>query len=248
MTGSQRVEAGDGGVPVPNDWLLSVVSTVDPRPGLMPAFLSAIAEYAQARGLCIELVLVDDLAVLAGSAPSVPDTGGLLTVRVLPPAADGGHDVAVMRGVAASRGEALVCIDPDMAGNVPDIDRLLAAWRGGAELVYTWRCERADTSLPRRWLSTVFNALVRLFTRAPVHDINTPMFLGSARARAAALSDLSHPYALKLSMYFLFAGQFAEVPIRVRGAASGSNFSAAVLAGLFWRRVADMYRWWRWQR
>lgn len=224
---------------------LSIVTTCDPRQEVMPRFLAAIGEYAVRRRIPVELVVVDDLgafdAVPAGSWRACEP----VALRVLSGHPAGGQDLAVLKGILAAEGDVIVAIDPDMYANVADLDAMLSAWAGGADIVYAWRRIRRDTSVMRRLASWAFNAVIRTWTGARLHDINTPMFLASTATRSRLLSAPEGVQALKLSMYFRFVDTFTEIPIEVSGAAGGhrSNFSPRDLLRLFLLRVSAIHRW-----
>lgn len=193
---------------------LSIVATVDSRAGVMRDFLAAVGGYAASRAAATELILVDDLHVLAADALTPAGSNGL-AIKVLRNPHREGQFRAMLRGIAAASGDCVITIDPDMAANVIDIDRLLAAFHAGVELVLACRVGRADTVPSRRLASAVLNIGSRCLSGVPLRDINCPLRLFSPAAAQFLLSLEDRPHAFSLDMYDRFAGTLREIPVVV---------------------------------
>ena len=138
----------------------------------------------------------------------------------------------------------IVVIDPDMHENIPDIRRMLAKHEAGAQLVYTNRILRRDTSALRRGMSFLFNAVVRSVAGIEAHDINTPMASVTRQAASTLRALKGSVESYKFQMYFRFSRSFAEVDIAVSGRykEKRSNYDYAVLMSLFFRRIFELSR------
>jgi glycosyltransferase involved in cell wall biosynthesis len=85
-----------------------------------------------------------------------------------------GHHVAVLAGLAVSRGDAVVVMDGDLQDHPEDIPRLYAKLREGHEVVYGVK-ERKDESALRNLFSRTFVRLMKGLSDYDV-DFNTSMF------------------------------------------------------------------------
>lgn len=212
----------------------------------MAAFLAALHAWASRRPFAVELMVVDDLGV--GALDVLPASERVL-MRRLPGDPRGGQDLAVLSGIrAAPAADLVVAMDPDMAGNIGDLDALLDAYAHGCELVYTWRRARGDTGCIRVLASRAYNRALRAWTGANLHDINTPMFLLSPAVRDYLREAAVDTQALKLSTFFAFSARFAEVPIDVPARGDrASNYGLLALAQLCVTRLVAIRRWWKTQ-
>lgn len=223
---------------------LSIVATVDPESGLMTTFIQDVIAFAEEEGRAMELLLVDDFAALSSSffdAFRLPEN---LCARIVDNPRGGGQGGALVSGILLSRGDIIVVIDPDMHENIPDIRRMLAQHEAGAQLVYTNRILRGDTSVLRRAMSFLFNAVVRKVAGIQAHDINTPMASVTSRAAKTLGSLKGSVESYKFQMYFKFSKNFAEVDISVSGRykKKRSNYDYSVLVSLFFRRIFELSR------
>ena len=216
---------------------LAIVTTVHPCAGTMQAFLAAAAAWAATQPGEVELILVDDLGAGAElAAQARPPLPGL---RVLRDRQGIGQYRAMLHGIAQVQGKCVVTLDPDMAGNLADIEQLLARHAQGYELVLTWRVQRHDTPWPRRLASQLLNRLTRSIAGIPLHDINSPMRLFSPAAAQALLEMQEDHETFSLQMYRRFADRVAEVAIHVAAPAHTrkSSYRPVLLLGLFLRQL-----------
>lgn len=72
-----------------------------------------------------------------------------------------GKEAALLAGLQASRGDAVVTIDADLQHPPALIPQMLEAWRQGARLVHAVKRRRDTDSAWARWRARRFNALVK---------------------------------------------------------------------------------------
>lgn len=124
----------------------------------------------------VEIVYVDD-----GSSDRSPDL--LKQLRIACPAVsvvrfsrNFGKEQAVTAGLQLARGEAVIVMDADLQHPPEMIPAMLAAWRGGADVVNMRRRSRADESwLKRRAARGFYRAINRL------SDVPIPEDVGDFR-------------------------------------------------------------------
>lgn len=108
-----------------------------------------------------EIVVVDDgsrdetFAVVRRLSQADPRIRGVRLSRNF------GKEAALLAGLQASRGDAVVTIDADLQHPPALIPQMLAAWRQGARLVHAVK-RRRDTDSPwARWRARWFNGLIK---------------------------------------------------------------------------------------
>lgn len=233
-------------IPAPGQHLstrLSVVTTADRHLAHNEALIERLHTLAITLGHDIELIIVDDLKVLSGNATPIPPRSSPLEVSVIQPELRLGQLHAMLQGIAQAKGDVIITIDPDMHDNVPDITRLLDLHYTGMEVIYTWRTDRMDTPRPRRYLSRLYNWLLRTLFGVLLHDINTPMTLLSRRAVEALLATPGDVGLHKLYLYHLFSQSFTEMPISVgRSVIKPSNYSYLSLIRLGFYQLISIFK------
>jgi glycosyltransferase involved in cell wall biosynthesis len=81
-----------------------------------------------------------------------------------------GHQAALIAGIDASTGDAVVMLDSDMQHPPSLIPTLVQHWKSGADIVQTLRQDGSNISAGKRWSSALF---YRLFTRFSKIQINS---------------------------------------------------------------------------
>ena len=116
-----------------------------------------------------ELILVDDGSDDSTWARVEALSEGSGTIRGLSLARNFGKEAAVLAGLEASRGRAVLVIDGDGQHPPEQIPRFIEAWQSGADLVEGIKTSRADQSWMSRLASRLFN---RAFSALTGVDLN----------------------------------------------------------------------------
>jgi glycosyltransferase involved in cell wall biosynthesis len=149
---------------------LSVVAPCFRESEGVSAFVEAIAPVLSACAASWEVILVDD--------GSDDDTWNVIErvvaehsgeVRGLRLSRNFGKEAALIAGLEASRGAAVITIDADLQHPVGVIPEMVELWRGGAQVVDGVKRTRTGQSAIHRAVSTVFNVV---FTRLTAVDLN----------------------------------------------------------------------------
>lgn len=123
--------------------------------GLLERLLPVLDELGES----YEIVLVDDGSRdrtwerVGAAAHRHPGVRGIRLLRNF------GHQGALLAGLEAARGEALITMDGDLQHPPELIPEMVAAWRGGARTVQTRRLDSEDTGVFKRWSSRAFYAV-----------------------------------------------------------------------------------------
>jgi dolichol-phosphate mannosyltransferase len=163
--GDRRYGPGVDRASVPHATDSALVSVVVPVYG-NAADLRALYARLSAVALALvplrsEFVFVDDgsadesFELLAGLASEDP------RVRVLGLSRNFGSNAAILAGLGQASGDAVTTLAADLQDPPELLPELLAAWRGGAQVVLAARRKREDP-LPGKLLAAVFNRLFRL--------------------------------------------------------------------------------------
>lgn len=120
---------------------------------------------AALKGLCHEIVLVDD----GSTDATLANVRHSPEVRVLEFEHNAGQSAAMYAGIHAAEGDVIVLLDGDLQNDPADIHRLLAEIEKGADLVCGYRAKRQD-NLSKKISSRVANAIRSRFTGDGVRD------------------------------------------------------------------------------
>jgi glycosyltransferase involved in cell wall biosynthesis len=149
---------------------LSIVVPVYNEEANLESLVHRIVGAIQPLGIPFEVIIVDDGSTdrtLALLRELLPDTPELVVVGLR---RNFGQTLALQAGFDRARGDVIVTMDGDLQNDPADIPRLLEPLARGADVVSGWRKSRKDMLLLRKIPSWVANRLIRLVTRAPIHD------------------------------------------------------------------------------
>jgi glycosyltransferase involved in cell wall biosynthesis len=118
-----------------------------------------------------EVVYVDDGSTDGTYSTLVRLHAAHENVRVVRLRRNLGKAAALDAGFAEATGDIVVTIDGDLQDDPSEIPRLLAKLDEGFDLVCGWKTHRRDR-LSRRLPSRLFNAVVRVVSGVPLHDMN----------------------------------------------------------------------------
>ncbi len=163
-------------------------------------------------------VVVADNGSTDGSV-AIAEKGGARVVSV----ADKGYGHALMAGIAAAHGKFVIMGDADDSYDFGEIPRFVTALREGADLAQGCRLPRgggvvkpgAMPFLHRWWGNPMFSFLVRLWFRAPIHDVYCGL-RGFRKDYQQALQQRCTGMEFATEMIIkasLARARFAEVPI-----------------------------------
>lgn len=82
-----------------------------------------------------------------------------------------GKAAALAAGFAEATGKIIITMDADLQDDPKEIPRMVAKLGEGYDVVSGWKQHRFDP-WHKRWPSLVFNAILRYFSKIPLHDFN----------------------------------------------------------------------------
>ena len=236
--------------PDPEDGLVSVIAPVYRNADSLDELHRRLVAVLEGLGRPFELVFVDDA--------SPDDSGRVLRrladadarVRVLTLVRNEGQHCAVLRGLAAARGDDLIVLDSDLQDPPEAIPSLLAAADSGVAAVFAGR-RGSYESAGRLRTSHLFKRVNRLLCGVPV---DAGLFVLLRRPLVERLLELSGPPPHVVSMIGLSGLRMHSIPVERAKRPLGSSaysarrrFAAATRAlgwGLLWR-WSPLRRAWR---
>jgi dolichol-phosphate mannosyltransferase len=186
--------AADGllvaGMTEPSRPALSVVAPCYNEQDVLPEFLRRVGAVLDGMGGTSEIVLVDDGSrdgtweVMAAAAAADPRVVAVRLMR------NHGHQLALTAGLSVCRGERILIIDADLQDPpelLPDMMALMDGTdgKGGADVVYGQRRQRAGESLFKRATAAAFYRLINRLT-----DVEIPADAGDFRLVTRRVLDL----------------------------------------------------------
>ncbi len=132
-----------------------------------------------------EIVYVDD-----GSCDATPHFLSALAdadsrVRVLTFSRNFGHQAAITAAMEHSSGQAIVVIDSDLQDPPEVILEMVAAWRGGAQVVYGQRRQRAGESFFKKATAAIFYRMLKWLS-----EVDIPRNVGDFRLIDRCVADI----------------------------------------------------------
>lgn len=223
---------------------LSVISTVDPGSHIMENFYRDVFHVSRGLGCDVELIVVNDIGG--------PDHASLipvirapenLTLKIIDMESRRGQLAAILSGMKASSGDAVLTIDPDMTRNLADIGRFLECLSSGKNVIYGRRVGRNGMGVFRFFLSRAFAWLASFVCRPRIRDINTPMTMLSRHAVDMTLDAALRAVPIKYFIPFFFRETFSEIDIARTGVAGKkSNYGALLIGRISFVQLRDMVR------
>ena len=118
-----------------------------------------------------EIVLIDDGST-DGSWKTIEQLcESHRSIRALRFRRNFGKAAALAAGFKESTGQVIITMDADLQDDPKEIPRMLEKLQEGYDVVSGWKQRRFDP-WHKRWPSLVFNAILRYFSRLPLHDFN----------------------------------------------------------------------------
>ncbi|MDA8132753.1 MAG: glycosyltransferase family 2 protein [Elusimicrobia bacterium] len=198
--------------------LVSAVVPVFNEKGSLEAFEKELSASLAALRRPYEIIWVDDGST-DGSFQLLRGFSGRPRQRALRLAKNYGQTAAMAAGIAEARGEWIVTLDADGQNDPDDIQRLLAAAAGGADVVSGWRRRRNDPFLTRVLPSRAANAVISAVTGLKLHDFGcTLKVYRAALLKEADLYGEMHRFLPAILAYAGASVSELEVNHRPRGA------------------------------
>jgi glycosyltransferase involved in cell wall biosynthesis len=146
-----------------------------------------------------------------------------------------GQPMAILAGMQAARGEAVVVIDCDMQDPPELIPALVERWRSGFDVVYAQRRTRAGETLPKRIVAAIGYRVM-----ARIAEVDIPPNTGDFRLMSRRVVDnvlsLSESHGFLRGLVGLVGFKQASVPfdrdVRVAGTSKYNRFSGSLVIGL----------------
>lgn len=150
----------------------------------LPELVARVSAVFAARAEDWELLLVDDGSTDGSAEWAVEKTREEPHLRVVRLSRNFGHQFAITAGMDRAVGDAVVVMDADLQDPPEVIPELLAAWEGGADVVYAVRRSREGETWMKKFLAASF---YRVFHR--LAKVNVPMDAGDFRLVSRRVVD-----------------------------------------------------------
>lgn len=144
--------------------LISVVVPAYNEAAGIATAVRAIADVVRSVGVPYEIVVVDDGSRDATFACASAVRADGLPVNVLALSRNFGKEAALLAGLAAARGDAVITMDADLQHPPALIPRMVDAWRRGARVVHAVKRDRGDEPWYAGARARLANALLSRLT------------------------------------------------------------------------------------
>ena len=150
----------------------------------LPELVSRVSAVFAARAEDWELLLVDDGSTDGSAEWAVAKTREEPHLRVVRLSRNFGHQFAITAGLDRAVGDAVVVMDADLQDPPEVIPELIAAWEGGADVVYAVRRSREGETWMKKFLAAGF---YRVFHQ--MAQVDVPMDAGDFRLVSRRVVD-----------------------------------------------------------
>ncbi len=228
-------DASDGS----NERDLTVVVPVHDDHVEFEAIVEQFGREFDRRGLSYEFVFVLDGAtdkLFESLATRRPKGKSVRLIKFNQPF---GESIALAAGFKIARGKVVLSLPQYIQTDPADMQKVLDALDGGADVVTCWRSPRIDAWL-NRVQSWFFNSLMRRLTKANVHDLNCLQ----RAMRRRVFEDVSvqgDMYRFLPVLAFRAGYEVAEVKVRHIAEQGGAKLLGSLFgAGVYLRRALDI--------
>ena len=133
----------------------------------LPTLLAQLSEALRRHGDDWEIIVVNDGSSDDTELAMLPWLHGR-GVRYVALSRNFGKEAALTAGLDRARGDVVLLMDADLQHSPALIDDMIAAWRSGAEMVYTVRTSRGDESFLRKLGTRLFYRIVNAGSSVPI--------------------------------------------------------------------------------
>jgi glycosyltransferase involved in cell wall biosynthesis len=178
---------------VPHSPMLSVVLPAYNEQDALPIVVRAIA--SSLVSCSYEIIVVDDGST-DGTWRTVERLKGECGVRGIRFTRNFGHQAAILAGLMAARGDAVIMMDADGQHPAELLPVFIEHWKVGSPVVQGIRRRNASAGAFKRWTSGAFYRIIRVLAGVDIHS-------GSADFRLLARPVLEHVLASAGPLLFL---------------------------------------------
>jgi polyisoprenyl-phosphate glycosyltransferase len=168
---------------------LSVVVPIHNEAAVIGHFFDRLMPVLARLGMSYEIIAVNDGSIDESLALLLERRQTLPALRVLNLSRNFGKDVALSAGLDHARGGAVIPIDCDLQDPPELIERMVARWREGYDVVYATRRRRAGETWLKRMTARLFYRFYNRITDVPIPN-DTGDFRLLDRRVVAALARL----------------------------------------------------------
>jgi dolichol-phosphate mannosyltransferase len=201
---------------------VSVVIAARNEATALPHLIDEVFDALAAEPVDVTIFVIDDGSTDDTSAIVLQHRRSDERIHLIRLSRNFGHQAALLAGLRAADGDAIVCLDGDGQHPPTLIPKLLSRWREGADVVNTIRSDPDGTHIAKRWTARLFYRLFRALSGLPLHHGMADFRLLSRRALdATLLAAGSRPFFRGTSVWIGF-NQAVE-PYEARERMGGST-------------------------
>ena len=211
---------------------VSVVVPAFNEEGCFPSLFDRVRAAIGRCDVSYEIVLVDDGSSDRTYALARQEADASDNLRVIRLSRNFGHQAALIAGMRAARGRAVITMDADLQHPPELIEDLVASWREGYDVVHTIRVDtRRSAGFLKRMLSAVFYFVFKRLTGLELRA-------GMADYRLTSRKALEPVISAKEVQPFL-RGMFVSVGFRQTFVEYQAGERAAGHSGYTWKKMSQ---------
>lgn len=227
---------------LPENPVLSFVIPALNEEAAIEAAILAVDGAAAALVSRYEIIVVDDGST-DGTYRRAAALCATVPLRVIRLSRNFGKEQALMAGLQAARGEAVVTLDADLQEPMAALETMFAHWRGGAAMAYAVRAHRRDEPLSKRVLTRGFYKVLNVGCDVAIPEDARDFRLMDRRV-VDAICAMPERNRFMKGLYGWVGFDSVAVPVELKERETGrSKFGFANLARLAITGVTSFTAW-----
>jgi glycosyltransferase involved in cell wall biosynthesis len=202
---------------------IEIVVSIYNEVEIIEQFHATLFEYLQQIGIDFRIIYVND-----GSHDGTKEKLILLKqlsdrISVINFSRNYGHEAAMIAGIDAAKGDAVICMDGDLQHPVEKISEMVKAFSRGAEIVKMKRISREDGGLYKTISSALFYKVLNLLSPVKFSSNATDYFLISSRVCKILRNEYRERSRFLRGILEMLGYNLVIIPFEAKSRAAGES-------------------------
>jgi dolichol-phosphate mannosyltransferase len=202
---------------------IEIVVSIYNEVEIIEQFHATLFEYLQQIGIDFRIIYVND-----GSHDGTKEKLILLKqlsdrISVINFSRNYGHEAAMIEGIDAAKGDAVICMDGDLQHPVEKISEMVKAFSRGAEIVKMKRISREDGGLYKTISSALFYKVLNLLSPVKFSSNATDYFLISSRVCKILRNEYRERSRFLRGILEMLGYNLVIIPFEAKSRAAGES-------------------------
>ncbi len=167
-----------------NNYFLSIIVPVFNEESLIRESVRRLVSTASRLTSSYEIIFIDDGSTDQSWALLKEERQKNPHLRILSFSRNFGHQMAITAGMDHVKGDVVITIDADLQDPPELIEKMIAQWQEGYDIVYARRSHRLGETIFKKFTATIFYRLIR-----KISNVDIPVDVGDYRLMSRRALD-----------------------------------------------------------